>query len=276
MEGGELILLAARPRMGKTQLALNIAKKNAVAGNAVGIFSLEMMGKTLAGRMVANEIGISPKRFRKGDLSDREYIKLGDAITKIYDLPIYIEQLMGLDVFQIAARARMLKNTQDIKLLIVDYIQLIRSHNHYLKKHELIGEIDSVLIEFAKDANVPVLCLAQLNREVEKGKYRFPMLSDLSESGKLEQDAHIIMFIERPELSQHFENKLTVPMRQGKDTRDYDKENLAIIEIAKFREEGGSHSDRIPLYFNPALQDYVSVDNYHNESSEPEFYESPF
>jgi replicative DNA helicase len=198
----DMIVLAARPGMGKTAFVLSMARNTAVDFNqGVAVFSLEMASVQLVNRLIASETGISSEKIRKGDLSPAEYEQLHTRIGKLADAPIFIDDTPGLSVFELRAKCRRLKMQHDIKLVIIDYLQLMTAGTGKGGNREQeISTISRSIKEIAKEINVPIIALSQLSRSVEtRGGDKKPMLSDLRESGAIEQDADIVSFIYRPE-----------------------------------------------------------------------------
>jgi replicative DNA helicase len=197
----ELIILAARPSMGKTALALNIAMRVGVRGQVpVQIYSLEMSQQQLMARMLCSWAKVDVQRIRTArNLTDEDWMSLQDAGEKFYGAPIYIDDSASLSTMQMRARTRRLKAEKNIGLVVVDYLQLMQSSRRIDSREQEISDISRNLKAMAKELSVPVLALSQLNREVDKrqGDKRRPMLSDLRESGAIEQDADVIMFIHR-------------------------------------------------------------------------------
>lgn len=194
MRAGQVIVIAARPGAGKTSLAMNIAERVAVdKKQPVGVFSLEMTAVELMHRMVCSRARVDSQRARDGNLDDRDKPKLFTAINQIAKAPIHICEKSGLTISQLAARARRMVSRQKIKLLIIDYLQLMTSR---LKENgnARITEISNGVKVMAKDLKLPVIILSQLNRDCEK-ENRKPRLSDLRESGSIEQDADIVMLL---------------------------------------------------------------------------------
>ena len=202
----DLIVLAGRPAMGKTALATNIgfnAAKSAKLdqNEAILIFSLEMSAEQLAQRILAEQSTIDSHRLRSGDIDDKEFSKLVATQNNIYNLPFFIDDTPAISVGQIASRARRLKRTNGLGLIIIDYIQLI----HSTKASESQGRVQEVskitrgLKSLAKELNVPILALSQLSRAVEQREDKRPILADLRESGSIEQDADVVMFVYREE-----------------------------------------------------------------------------
>jgi replicative DNA helicase len=193
---GELIILSARPGMGKTAFALEIAKNAAMNGHAVGFFSMEMTAPQLALRTACSLAGVPYNRAVTGRLNGDEWSALVEAQCKLHSIPIHIDDEAALHIIEIGRRARRWKRVHNIELLVVDHIQLARSDNPR-DRYLMVTEISAGLKAVAKELNIPVLALCQLNREVEKRKDRWPQLSDLRESGAIEQDADLVLGIYR-------------------------------------------------------------------------------
>ncbi len=193
----ELIILAARPAMGKTSFALNIAKNVAVkAKKNVAIFSLEMPGIQLASRMLSTEAKISAERLKKGDIKDEEWGKIGDAIAVLDQAGIYVDDTSSITVAEIGARCRKLMLERGLHLVVIDYLQLITGSSRGGNRQQEISEISRTLKILANDLNIPIIALSQLSRASDKEK-REPLLSDLRDSGAIEQDADMVMFLHR-------------------------------------------------------------------------------
>ena len=191
----DLIILAGRPSMGKSALAANIARNAAKEGFGVGFFSLEMSGEQLAGREIAGRCQLSPHRLRTGSVNDYDADRLRGAADHLGGLPIFIDDTPALNVAALRTRVRRLKRRHKIGLVIVDYLQLIVGHAE--NKTVEISNISRALKAIAKEIRLPVLALSQLSRAVESRTGKRPQLSDLRESGAIEQDADVVMFIYR-------------------------------------------------------------------------------
>ena len=201
----DLIVLAGRPAMGKTALATNIgfnAARSYTSGNdSILVFSLEMSAEQLAQRILAEQTTIDSHKLRNGDINEKEFAKLVATQNDIYNLPFFIDDTPAISVGQIASRARRLKRTSGLGLIIIDYIQLIQGS----KASEAQGRVQEVsnitrgLKSIAKELNVPILALSQLSRAVEQREDKRPILADLRESGSIEQDADVVMFVYREE-----------------------------------------------------------------------------
>mgnify|MGYP002662197997 CR=1 FL=1 len=199
LQPAEMIILAARPSMGKTALAMNIVQHAAMIGKVpVAVFSLEMSVDSLALRMLCSLGPIDSQRIRTGRLIDSDWPKLTRATGMLSEAPIYIDDTPGLTVLEMRAKARRLKSEQDLGLIVVDYLQLMSgSSSDGENRATELGEISRGLKALAKELQCPVIALSQLNRSVETRTDKRPMMSDLRESGAIEQDADIIMFIYR-------------------------------------------------------------------------------
>jgi replicative DNA helicase len=205
LQPSDLIIVAGRPSMGKTALCLNIAQHVALpdGGNApVGIFSMEMSKEQLVMRLLSSESEVEFSKLRTGTLSHAEWPKLAEAAGILYKAPIFIDDSPALAVLDLRARARRLKKEHGLGLIVVDYLQLMRgrSNTGSDRREQEISEISRFLKALAKELNIPVIAISQLNRMVEQRDNKRPRLSDLRESGAIEQDADLIMFIYRDEV----------------------------------------------------------------------------
>jgi replicative DNA helicase len=197
--GPDLIILAARPAMGKTTLALNIAESAAITeGKPVLIFSLEMSRNQLYDKMVSSVSGIKFDKIKKGTLESDDWPKLSSAVTKMKDRKIHVLDRAGMHINQITAASRRIHRKEDLGLVVVDYLQLIRGDGN--NRTEQVGSISRALKGLAKELDCPVLALSQLSRAVEQRPNKRPVNADLRDSGEIEQDADIIMFIYRDEV----------------------------------------------------------------------------
>lgn len=207
----DMIVIAARPAMGKTAFVLSMARNTAVDyGMGVAIFSLEMSSVQLVKRLISSESRISAEKLRKGDLREDEFIQLHARINKLSTAPIYIDDTPGISVFDLRAKCRRLKMMHNIELIIIDYLQLMTAGGNkgVGNREQEISTISRSIKEIAKELNVPIVALSQLSRSVEsRGGDKRPLLSDLRESGAIEQDADIVSFIYRPEYYGLIENE---------------------------------------------------------------------
>ena len=206
-QGSDLIILAARPSMGKTALALNIARNAAIdADTPVAIFSIEMSKEQLSMRLLCAEARIDSSRLRSGFFSREDWVSLTNAAEVLTDAEIYIDDSPDLSAMSIRAKARRLKMDKNVGLIIIDYLQLMKGRASAERRDLEISEISRGLKALAKELDVPVLALSQLNRKLEERHDKRPQLSDLRESGALEQDADVVAFIYRDEVYNKDEN----------------------------------------------------------------------
>ena len=224
LHGSDLVLIAARPAMGKSAFALNIAANAALKANVpVAIFSLEMSKEQMVNRMLCSEAMVDSNKVRTGKLEEEDWAKLAGAIGPLSDSGIYIDDTPGISVMEIRAKCRKLKLEKNIGLVVIDYLQLVQGSNKRVGSREQeISEISRSLKILAKEINVPVVALSQLSRAVEQRPDHRPMLSDLRESGAIEQDADIVMFLYRDDYY----------------NQESEKKDIAEVIIAKHR--GGS------------------------------------
>ena len=240
-QGGELVILAARPSMGKTAFVLNIATHAAVEQHGVAIFSLEMSKESLVQRMLTAEARVDSQLVRRGMLRDFDFTKLARAAGVLQQCPVWIDDTPALTLLEMRSKARRLKAENDVRMIIVDYLQLMRSPEYSDNRVQEISDISRSLKGLAKELGVPVVALSQLSRASEqRGGERKPILSDLRDSGAIEQDADIVMFIHRPEYY---------------DREDESKRGLAEIMLAKHR--NGPTGD-VHLRFN---REYTRFDS---------------
>ena len=204
LQPSDLIIVAGRPSMGKTSFCLNIALNVAInngVSTPVGIFSLEMSKEQLVMRFLSSEAEVEFSKLRSGMVRDTEWPKLSKAAGRLYEAPIFIDDAPALSVLDLRARARRLKKEHDLGILVIDYLQLMRGRTGSLDRREQeISEISRSLKALAKELNIPVVAISQLNRMVEQRDNKRPRLADLRESGAIEQDADVIMFIYRDEV----------------------------------------------------------------------------
>ncbi|NMA34573.1 MAG: replicative DNA helicase [Clostridiaceae bacterium] len=220
LQNSDLILIAARPGMGKTAMALNIAQYAAVQKHVpVALFNLEMSKDQLVNRMLCSEVMVDSHKMRTGRLDDEDWNKIAKALGPLSEAPIYIDDTPGLTVMDIRAKCRRLKLEKKLGLVVIDYLQLMRGRGKVENRQQEVSEISRSLKILAKELNVPVVTMSQLSRGPETRTDHRPMLSDLRESGAIEQDADIVMFIYRDDYY----------------NPDSDKKNIAEIIIAKHR-----------------------------------------
>ncbi|HHY16951.1 MAG TPA: replicative DNA helicase [Firmicutes bacterium] len=215
----DLIILAARPSVGKTSLGLNIARNTAVKEDcAVVIFSLEMSKEQVAQRLLCSESAINSQNLRNGFLNDDEWRRLSIALGRLGEAKIFIDDTPGISVMELRAKARRIKAEHGLGLVVIDYLQLMRTRKQENRQQE-ISEISRSLKGLARELNVPVIAMSQLSRAVEQRQDRRPLLSDLRESGAIEQDADIVMFLyTEPELEQNNVIELIVAKQRNGPT----------------------------------------------------------
>lgn len=222
----DLIILAGRPGMGKTALALAIARNAAVRfQRPTAFFSLEMGAKQLALRLISAESGIPLQKIRTGRLTEEEYIQIAKNIGHLSQAPLYIDDTPGLNILTLRSRARRLKSEADIQLLFIDYLQLMEGPRSESRQIE-ITMISRALKNLAKELNIPIIALSQLSRAVENRTDKKPQLSDLRESGAIEQDADLVMFVYRPEYYK---------MERFPDNKEIDTHDKMQILVEKHR-----------------------------------------
>jgi replicative DNA helicase len=277
LQPSDLIILAGRPGMGKTALATNIAYNVAKAwtgevradgtinGGIVGFFSLEMSAGQLATRIISEQTGIPSNKIRCGAIDQADYEKIKDASIELQNLPFYIDETGGLSIGQLAARARRLKRQRGLDLLVIDYIQLVQGSSQRANENRVqeITEITTRLKALAKELNIPVLALSQLSREVERREDKRPHLADLRDSGSIEQDADVVLFVFRPE----YYHAMCKPEGDAEfaiwSERAETLCNLAEVNIAKHRH---GPVDTIQLFFDPELTRFSCFERRHGMS----------
>ncbi len=241
-QNSDLIIIAGRPSMGKTALAINIAQNASIkTGIPVAIYSLEMSREQLALRMLASEARVDSQRLRKGFLGETDWPKLTTAAGTLSDAAIFIDDTPAISVLEMKAKARRLKAEHGLGLIVLDYLQLMRGRNASMPREQEISEISRSLKSLAKELNVPVVALSQLNRQVEARTDKRPQMADLRESGAIEQDADVIVFIYRDEVY----NK----------SEDSPEKGLAEIIVGKQR---NGPTGKVKLSF---LKDYTRFEN---------------
>ncbi len=236
LQPSELIILAARPSQGKTALALNLAENIAIRGGLpVAVFSLEMSKESLLQRLVASVAQVDAHKFRSGHLSREDWKRMTEALGTISSSPLWVDDAGSTSVLEIGAKARRLKRDKGLALLVVDYLQLISGRGRFNSRQEEVASISRGLKGLAKELQIPVLVLSQLTRAPERDE-RGPQLSDLRESGAIEQDADVVMFIYRP----NFFNLNATP----------EERDMADILIAKQR---NGPTDKVKFVFRSRL-----------------------
>jgi len=270
LQPSDLIIIAGRPSMGKTALATNIAyniaydykvetdaegHQQVAKGAAVGFFSLEMSAEQLATRIISQEVNISSNLIRRGQFNDADFHKIQGFAQELQHVPLYIDQTGGITIAQLAARARRLKRQRDVGLIVVDYLQLLSGSSRRAAEGRVqeVSEITTGLKALAKELNVPILALSQLSRQVESREDKRPQLSDLRESGSIEQDADVVMFVYREEYYDREPKKDTQEHVAWKEKKI---ENLAEVIIAKQRHGPIGH---VPLQFEGKFTRFSSL-----------------
>jgi len=245
LQQSDLIILAARPGVGKTSFVLSMAYNAAKQhGRHVGIFSLEMSGEQLVQRILAMETGVDSQRLRLGYVDDNEWPAISRAIGNLANAPIYIDDTPAITISELRSKARHLQAEAGVDMLIIDYLQLMRGGGKGDNRQQEVSEISRSLKELARDLNIPVMACAQLSRAVESRTSKIPVLSDLRESGSIEQDADIVMFIYREELYDP----------------DTEKKGIAEIHIAKHR---NGPVGTVSLRFFESLTRFTDLEVYH-------------
>lgn len=247
----DLIILAARPSIGKTTLALDLARQIATKQKVpVGIFSLEMSSDQLIDRMLAAESGVDLWRLRTGRLKsgegDDDFQRIGEAMAVLSEAPIFIDDAGSANIMEIRTMARRLQAEQNVGVIIVDYLQLMEGRSGGDNRVNEISEISRSLKQLAKELNIPVIALSQLSRAVESRSPQIPKLSDLRESGSIEQDADIVMFL----------------YREDREKPDTPNKNIVEVHIAKHR---NGPVGKLSLYFNENLTTFKSLEKSHTQ-----------
>jgi len=254
LQRSDLIIVAGRPSMGKTAFALSLALRSGVkSGVPTAIFSLEMSKEQLMMRMLSSWAKVEYKRLRRYFLDDDDWRRLSDAADDLSPAPVYIDDTPALSVMDLRARCRRLKADKDVGLVVVDYLQLMRPSRHIESREQEISDISRNLKALAKELDIPVVALSQLNRRVEERKDKRPMLADLRESGAIEQDADLIMFLYREEV-------------YDKDTP---KQGLAEVIIGKQR---NGPTGLVELAFVGKYTAFEELSRHADIASETEFY----
>lgn len=248
MQESNLLVLAARPGQGKTALMVNIAQNMAVNDNMpVGIFSLEMSQEELVDRLLVGQADVDAWRLKTGKLSENDFAKLSEAMGQLAEAQIFIDDTPGISISEIRTRARRLHSEHKIKLIIVDYLQLVDSGKRYENRVQEVSAVSQAMKNLARELKVPVLALSQLSRAVEHRGERKPQLADLRESGAIEQDADVVMFLYRPEDEQgpSIATKLLIAKHRNGPTGEIDLlfrgDRIRFYNIEKKREEGGDN-----------------------------------
>ena len=246
---GDLIIIGARPAMGKTTFAQNLAY-NIASINKKGVlfFSMEMAANEIIDRMISDVSGVDNWKMRTGNLSDEEFSKIGEALGEMDEIPIYIDDTSSMTIVELRNKARRAMHDHDIGIVIVDYLQLIAGSDRYAgNRVQEVTEISRGLKILARELKIPVVALAQLSRSVTGRDDPRPVLSDLRESGSIEQDADLVMFLHRPDY-----------YRQN--DHNYEETHITELLVAKHRHGAVG---KIELYFHPELLRFMSLDKEH-------------
>jgi replicative DNA helicase len=232
----ELVIVAARPSMGKTAFCLNVTTQAAVDGFGVAVFSLEMSKEALVQRMLCAEARVDSQAVRRGTLRDPDFTRPARAAGILQSCPVWIDDSPALTLLEMRSKARRLKVENDVRLIVVDYLQLMRSPEYSENRVQEISDISRSLKGLARELEIPVIALSQLSRASEqRGGERRPILSDLRDSGAIEQDADVVIFIHRPE------------MYQKEDSEGNSLQGLAEVIVGKHR---NGPTGTVNLYFH--------------------------
>ena len=245
LHNSDLVLVAARPAMGKSAFALNIASNAAIKAKVpVAIFNLEMSKEQLVNRILCSEAMVDSNKIRTGKIEEDDWVKLATALGPLSEAPIYIDDTAGINIAEIRAKCRKLKLEKNIGLIVIDYLQLIQgSGKRNASREQEISEISRSLKILAKELDIPVIALSQLSRAAEQRQDHRPMLSDLRESGAIEQDADIVMFLYRDDYY----------------NPDTEKKNIAEVILAKHR--GGS-TGTVELLWMGSYTKFANIERY--------------
>ncbi len=256
----DLIILAARPSIGKTAFAVDLALRVAEQNTTVGIFSLEMSLDQVVDRFIATKSGVSLWKLRTGKLShdgeNDDFLRITNAISQLKELPVFIDDASSLNVLQMRAMARRLQAEHGLGMLIVDYLQLMAARKNYDSPVQQVTDISRGLKSLAKELNIPIVAVSQLSRAVESREGHKPRLSDLRDSGSIEQDADVVMFI-------HRDDKINF-----EKAKDDNKLNVAQLIIAKHR---NGPTGEIEFRIDPESLKFFEIDRAHAETT-PEFF----
>ncbi|MBQ3293491.1 replicative DNA helicase [Candidatus Saccharibacteria bacterium] len=251
LQKGDLVIIGARPAMGKTTFAQNLAYNVASINNrGVLFFSMEMAANEIIDRMISDVSGVGNWGIRTGNLSDEEFAKIGDAMGEMAEIPIYIDDTSSMTIMELRNKARRAVHDHDIGVVIIDYLQLLDGSDRYKgQRVQEVTEISRGLKILARELNIPVIALAQLSRNVTGRENPRPILSDLRDSGSIEQDADLVMFLHRPDY-----------YKQNDD--NYEETHITEVIIAKHRH---GETGRVDLYFHPELLRFMSLDKTREE-----------
>ena len=256
LQKSDLVILAARPSVGKTSLALDIAKNVAIKGKIpVGLFSLEMSKEQLVDRLLCSEANVDLWKMRTGHLSDKEedsdFPRIGQAMGVLADAPIFIDDSAALNVMEIKTKARRLQSEHGLGLIVIDYLQLMESSGYSESRVQEVAEITRSLKQIARELNIPVLALSQLSRAVEMNKPAVPKLAHLRESGSIEQDADIVLFIYRKSADRNYRVEELSP----------EERYTAEVHVAKHR---NGPTGVVKLFFDEPKASFRNLEQQHN------------
>jgi replicative DNA helicase len=245
-QAGDLVVLAARPSMGKTALSLSLALNASLQGFSVGFFSLEMSAEQLTLRLLSMESGIAHHNIRNATITSSEWIQLTDVAARLADMKLFIEDTATLSIMELRAKARKLKMEHGLDLLVIDYLQLLHSSKRHENRHQEVSEISRSLKALGKELNIPIIALSQLSRAVDSRMDKRPMLSDLRESGAIEQDADLIAFLYRDSVY------------------NPDTENPSVTELIVGKQRNGP-TGTVLLHFARELTKFEDMDEDYNQ-----------
>ncbi len=255
LQPSDLIILAARPSMGKTALALNIAQNIAIKGKTIGIISLEMSKEQLVERLFISLLGVDSWKMKSGKLSQDDFMRMGQVMDQLNKCKIFIDDSVGASIAELKAKARRLQMEHGLDMLIVDYLQLMsagKTGNSITNRVQEISEISRSLKGLARELHIPILALSQLSRAVESRPVKIPQLSDLRESGAIEQDADVVLMMYRED---YYEE-------------DTDRAGITDIFVRKHRH---GMTGRIELLFKKEQMKFFDIDRKHNYGEVPEY-----
>jgi replicative DNA helicase len=244
----DLIIMAARPSMGKTALALSIAQKVADRGKTVGIFSLEMSKEQLVDRLFCSILKVDSWKLQHGQLTDSDFARMGEAMDKLNKAPIFIDDSVGMSIAQLKAKARRLQMEHGLDLIILDYLQLMSTGNpaYQVNRVQEISEISRSLKALGRELRVPIIALSQLSRAVELRNPKIPQLSDLRESGAIEQDADVVMMLYRKD---YYEENLT-------------EDEIGVTEVF-IRKHRNGPTGKADLRFDKTQMRFYDIERHH-------------
>src|SRR5579863_4958380 len=284
LQKSDLVILAGRPGMGKTALATNIAynvakafaqgdvrpdgSRETVNGGVVGFFSLEMSAEQLATRIISEQTGIPSNKIRRGAIGESDFERIKDVSIELQSLPFYVDETGGLSIGQLAARARRLKRQRGLDLLVIDYVQLLQGSTRRSSENRVqeITEITTRLKALAKELNIPILALSQLSRQVESRDDKRPQLSDLRESGSIEQDADVVLFVFREEYYHQMRKPLESNREKIAEWQSEGERVAGKAEVIIGKQRHGP-TGTVELQFDAAVTRFANRDSAHR----PEF-----